>query len=115
MSTRLASVLEYVAIQHPHDWFYVSIQLLFTAMYAPSLQAAFLVCRTSFPQLRGVAQRVVQNISAHGAETPIDMDLLCAQLSWDIIGMSFVNRTYKLGVLVLVCQAATNLSHAVLI
>ena len=43
-------------------------------------------CRSSFPKLRSVAQRLVDNIRLHGAETPVDMDLMCAKLSWDIIG-----------------------------
>jgi len=40
----------------------------------------------SFPKLRLVAQRLVEKIKLHGLKSPIDMDLLCAQLSWDIIG-----------------------------
>lgn len=46
------------------------------------------VCRASFPKLRIVAQRLVDKIRVHGPESAVDMDLLCAQLSWDIIGGS---------------------------
>ncbi len=42
--------------------------------------------RASFPKLRTVAQRLVEKVRLHGPDRPVDMDLLCAQLSWDIIG-----------------------------
>ncbi len=42
--------------------------------------------RASFPKLRTVAQRLVEKVRLHGPDLPVDMDLLCAQLSWDIIG-----------------------------
>ena len=28
----------------------------------------------------------MENLTAHGPVTPVDMDLMCAKLSWDIIG-----------------------------
>ncbi|KAL0037109.1 hypothetical protein WJX79_000879 [Trebouxia sp. C0005] len=43
--------------------------------------------RASFPKLRTVAQRLVEKVRLHGPDLPVDMDLLCAQLSWDIIGI----------------------------
>lgn len=46
------------------------------------------VCRTSFPKIRGVVDRLVQTLMSLGPVTPVDMDLMCAKLSWDIIGES---------------------------
>ena len=36
-----------------------------------------------------MAERLTENLTAHGPETPVDMDLMCAKLSWDIIGKLF--------------------------
>lgn len=33
-----------------------------------------------------MAERLMEVLTAHGPETPVDMDLMCAKLSWDVIG-----------------------------
>lgn len=43
--------------------------------------------RSSFPKIQGVGDRLVQTLTALGPVTPVDMDLMCAKLSWDIIGL----------------------------
>ena len=33
-----------------------------------------------------MAERLMEVLTANGPETPVDMDLMCAKLSWDVIG-----------------------------
>ena len=63
-------------------WIAAPVRFAFPAKMQPFMS----LHRASFPKLRSVAQRLVEKVRLHGPNLPVDMDLLCAQLSWDIIG-----------------------------